>query len=85
MTDAEIYLRAAECVAAGHKEYSCNAVFWSDDRGVRDGYPPRVKYSFLFDWPENQRELWLLPSPQKKEIRVLALCFAAAIEQQGGL
>jgi hypothetical protein len=80
MTPREVYLAAAERVFLGQNNYSCLAVDDAQEKGVFETWSPLCKkYRAVFS-QDGSGHLYLFNDEENaKEIRILALCFMAAI------
>ena len=82
-----VFIRAAEMVAADEQEYSCDAIL-----AAAKGRAPgallfwRSRFTPAEDSPEHY---WLrgidMTPEQKKEWRILGLCFAVCVARSEGL
>lgn len=94
MTDYEIYLAAAEHIADLENRQSCIAISSvSGGNGgtwfceAREKYSSMFDFNFLYKLPRttNEKEVRRTPNQEKRHLRVLLLCMAAAVEKAGGL
>lgn len=88
MTDYEIYLRAAEHVAESDCDlFSCIVVsnISAQNGGLRRGVA-RMQYEEMFLLRGyNRYALWRFCHEERRNLRVMLLCMAAAVEKVGGL
>ena len=94
MTDYEIYLKAAEHIANVENGPSCIAISRSSggDGGMwfcraRKKYSFMFEFNFLYKTPltTNGKGVRRTPNQEKRNLRVMLLCMAAAVEKAGGL
>jgi hypothetical protein len=88
--NADIYIKAAEMISLGHSRWSCFAITDATDLAdlpLTIGYGYVAAYSALFG-PTSGAEheyhpWWDKHALDGQELRVLALCFMAAIVEAG--
>ena len=94
MTDHEIYLAAAEQIASCEDRRSCIEISNQSGRSGGEWFcRAREKYSLMFEFtcPDdtentaNDNEVKHMPNHEKRNLRVMLLCMAAAVEKAGGL
>lgn len=91
MKMSEIYERAAESIDSGRITYSCIAVADAADPKYFDGpgqhcdeYAATKQYINYFADDQYELQDMFEQGERRKEFRVLALCFAAAIAHSEG-
>lgn len=83
--EAAIYLAAAKAIGAGREEYSCIAIDNAIDP-LECGTPQRRKYSNIFG-ANLQTKIYTacdgVDNYECKQLRILLLCFMAAMVEAG--
>ena len=86
--DPEVYRKAARRIADGQDQFTCHAVWRAGARGRSGtrGSAHREAYIEHFYHPVWANGFWNKdPTPRRQALRVLALCFMAAIvEDENG-
>jgi hypothetical protein len=86
MKSSEIYRKAAESLATGKSttQWSCWAVRYADNGSEFIASKREERYDRMFR-PHPQCNAWgLMWGDDKKDCRILALCFMAAISESEG-
>ena len=87
MTDYEIYLEAAKNIARMGDAFSCTEISHvSATNGGLFWCPARMQYEEMFLLRGyNRYALWRFCHEERRNLRVMLLCMAAAVEKVGGL
>lgn len=82
MKASEVYRKAAKSIAELKEDYSCIAICNVHDQGYFAGFPLRDEYRENFiKGDECHLQAMIERCANRREIRVLALCFMAAIAE----
>lgn len=86
-TDAAVYRKAAELIAIGKRDWSCCAVEHANNTliGISTRWsPPTARYQRMFSEEPGRMTISQFDNTGNgREVRVLALCFMAAMVAAG--